>query len=48
MFSTEELKGIYLLADLNEQMLEKFLPFFQSLQFNEGDIIFEEGEKAEN
>jgi len=48
MFSAEELKGIYLLADLNEQMLEKFFPFFQPLQFNEGDIIFEEGEKAEN
>ena len=48
MFSTEELKGIYLLADLTEQMLEKVLPLVQPLRFNQGDIIFEEGEKAEN
>jgi len=48
MLSTEDMKGIYLLDRLTDEMLEKILPLVQPLQFKDGEVVFEEGEKAEN
>jgi len=48
MVSMEDIKAIYLLEGLNEQLLEKICPMTEARQFKERDVIFEEGDRAEN
>lgn len=48
MASVSELKQIYLLQNLESQMLESLVPLAQKKQYEEKDIIFEEGQAAEN
>jgi len=48
MVSAEELKKIFLLQNLTDGMLEKIIPQLRALHFSEREIIFEEGNKAEN
>jgi CRP-like cAMP-binding protein len=48
MVSLEELRGIYLLENLTDEMLEKIRPLIEPLQFKEREVVFEEGERAEN
>ncbi len=48
MASIEDLKKIYVLQNLTDKMLERVLPMTHLLQFKEREVIFEEGEKADN
>ena len=48
MVSLEELRGIYILENLKDEMLESIQPLIEPLQFKERELVFEEGEKAEN
>ncbi len=48
MISLEDLKKIYLLQNLSGEMLERVLPMAQLHPFKEREVIFEEGEKADN
>ena len=48
MVSKEDLKDIYILENLTDEMLEKIQPLIKPLQFKEREVVFEEGEKAEN
>lgn len=48
MVSKEELRGIYILENLTDEMLEKIQPLIEPLQFKEREVVFEEGERAEN
>ena len=48
MVSMEDITAIYLLADLTEQMRKKLCPVTESRQFKEGEVIYEEGDRAEN
>ncbi len=48
MVSIEDVKKIYVLQNLTDKMLERVLPMTQLLQFQEREVIFEEGEKSEN
>ena len=44
----EDLKSIYLLENLTDPMLERILPIIEPLQFDEREVVFEEGERADN
>jgi CRP/FNR family cyclic AMP-dependent transcriptional regulator len=46
MISIEDLKRIYLLQNLTDEMLEKMLPLTEVRQYKERELVFEEGEKA--
>ena len=48
MVSMEDAKAIYLLDGLSEQILEKICPLSETRQFKEREVIFEEGDRAEN
>lgn len=48
MISIEDLRKIYLSQDLTDSMLEKILPIIQLLQFKEREVVFEEGDRADN
>lgn len=48
MVSIDELRKIYLLENLTDPMLLKILPIIEPLQFEERELVFEEGETAEN
>ena len=48
MVSMEDIKTIYLLADLTEQIREKMSSMTELRQFKEREVIYEEGDKAEN
>ena len=48
MVSIEDIKAIDLFADLTEQMLEKICPMTELRQFEEREVIYEEGERADN
>ena len=48
MVPIEDLKKIHLLQNLSEEMLEKIRPITQVHQYNERDVVFEEGQKAGN
>ncbi|MBU1276413.1 MAG: Crp/Fnr family transcriptional regulator [Proteobacteria bacterium] len=48
MASISELKQIFLLQNLETQMLERLAPLVQKRQHEEKDIIFEEGQEADN
>ena len=48
MVSIVELRKIYLLEHLSDEMIEKIIPIVRPLQFKERDVVFEKGNKAEN
>jgi CRP/FNR family cyclic AMP-dependent transcriptional regulator len=48
MASMEEIKAVYLIADLTDEILEKIQPMTEIRQFKEREVIYEEGDKAEN
>lgn len=48
MVPIEALRGIYILENLTDEMLEKIRPLIEPLQFKEREVVFEEGQKAEN
>ena len=48
MVSLEDLKKIYLLQNLTDEMIEKMLPITELSHFEEREVIFEEGQNAEN
>jgi CRP-like cAMP-binding protein len=48
MVSLEDLKSIYLVQNLPDESLEKMLPLISRHEFTEREVIFEEGEKADN
>jgi len=45
--STEDIKTIYLLQRLTDPLLEKVRPMIESKFYEDRDVIFREGEKAE-
>ena len=47
MVSLEDLRKIYLLQNLSDAMLERILPLVKEHHFNERDVVFNEGQKAE-
>jgi CRP-like cAMP-binding protein len=48
MVSIEDVKAIPLLEGLTDQILEKICPMSEIRQFKEREVIFEEGDRAEN
>ena len=48
MVSIEDLKKIFLLENLTDEMLEKILPMTQLRQFKEREVIFEEDQRADD
>ena len=48
MVSMEDIKAIYLLADLTDQILEEMSSMTELRQFKEREVIYEEGDSAEN
>ncbi|MCP4665807.1 MAG: cyclic nucleotide-binding domain-containing protein [Deltaproteobacteria bacterium] len=48
MISIEDLKKVVILQRLTNRMLETLTPHVQLRQFEEKDVIFEEGEKADD
>ncbi len=48
MVSIEDLKKIYLLQNLSDEILERILPIVNAHQFKERDVVFEKGKKADN
>jgi len=48
MASMDEIKAVYLIADLTDEILEKIQPMTEIRQFKEREVIYEEGDKAEN
>ena len=48
MVSMEDIKAIYLMADLTDQMLEKICSMSELRQFKEREVVYEEGDKAEH
>jgi CRP-like cAMP-binding protein len=48
MVSIEDLKRLYWFSTLSNRMLEKISPHVQSHYFQDNDIVFEEGERADN
>jgi len=47
MLSIEDLRKIYLLDNLNDEMLEKIRPIVQLRLFEERNLIFKEGQEAD-
>jgi len=47
MITTKELKAIVILGFLTDEMIEKLLPITELLIFDEGEIVFREGENAD-
>jgi CRP-like cAMP-binding protein len=48
MVSMEDIKAIYILEGLPDQILEKICPMSEKQQFKEREVIFEEGDRADN
>lgn len=48
MVTIEDLRNIYLLQNLSDEMLGRMLPMVHAYQFKEREVIFEEGERADN
>ena len=48
MVSMEDAKAIYLLDGLSDQILEQICPLSETRRFKEREVIFEEGDRAEN
>ena len=47
MVSMEDIKAIYLLASLTDQMQEKICPMGEMRQFKEREVVYQEGDSAE-
>ena len=47
MVSIEDLKKIFLLQNISNEMLERILPLVQSNSYNERDVVFEAGQTAD-
>ncbi|MBW1641237.1 MAG: cyclic nucleotide-binding domain-containing protein [Deltaproteobacteria bacterium] len=47
MVTIKDLKAIVILGFLTDDMIDKFLPITESLKFDEGEVVFREGENAE-
>lgn len=48
MINVTELRDIVILAQLNDEMLERLLPVLKLVEYNENDLVFDEGGKAES
>ena len=48
MASISDLKQIYLLQNLDDRMLERLAPLAQGKQYEEKDVVFEQGQEADN
>ena len=48
MVSMDDVKAIYLLEELADQLQEKICPMSEIRQYKEREVIFEEGDRAEN
>jgi CRP-like cAMP-binding protein len=48
MISIEDLRRIYLLQNLSDEMLGRILPMVHAHNFDNGEVVFEEGERADN
>ncbi len=47
MFAIEDLKQIVMLTHLNDEMLAKLIPITELLLFDDKEVIFREGDKAD-
>ena len=47
MVSMEDIKTIYLMEDLTDQMLERIYPITEKRHYEEREVIYQEGDKAE-
>ena len=47
MVTIKDLKAIVILGFLTDDMIDKLLPITESLKFDEGEVVFREGENAE-
>ena len=47
MATIKDLKAIVILGFLTDDMIDKLLPITESLKFDEGEVVFREGENAE-
>jgi CRP-like cAMP-binding protein len=47
MIAREDLKKIVMLGYLNDEMLDKLIPITELLHFDERELIFRQGDKAE-
>lgn len=47
MVSRDDLKTIVMLSYLRDYMLEKLVPIVDTLQFNEGELIFRQGDPSD-
>ena len=47
MVTINDLKAIVILGFLTDDMIDKLLPITESLKFDEGEVVFREGENAE-
>ncbi len=47
MLTIDDFKDIVIPSYMTDEMLEKFLPITDQLRFDEGDVVFREGDKAE-
>jgi len=47
MVTIKDLKAIVILGFLTDDMIDKILPITESLKFDEGEVVFREGESAE-
>lgn len=48
MVTIDDLKKIYIFQNLNNDFLHQFLPHIQEHTFQENNIIFKEGDRAQN
>jgi len=48
MVTIEDLRNIYLLQNLSDEMLKRILPMVHAHQFKDREVVFEEGERADN
>jgi len=48
MVSKEDMKAIVILGFLTDDMIAKLSPITEFLKFDEGEVVFREGESAEN
>ncbi|HDI79347.1 MAG TPA: cyclic nucleotide-binding domain-containing protein [Desulfobacteraceae bacterium] len=47
MTAIEDLKKIHVLQNMSESFLEQLIPHIETHNFNERDVIYEEGQKAD-
>jgi CRP-like cAMP-binding protein len=47
MVTIEDLKKIYLLQNMSNEMLERIHPLVRALSYNERDVVYEQGQRAD-